>query len=112
MAQTIEELWSLVDQTVQPTPVYKLYYDSQGYVICYSMDDLPGAWIAITAEQFARANSHVRVVNDKIVPMIRVRSRKLVPSSDGTNCDRSSVAIVIDEDQRGQKWSLKTYETD
>jgi hypothetical protein len=112
MAQTIDELWSLVAPPVEHTPVYKLYYDSQGYLICYSMDDLPGQWLLITAEQFAKSDSHVRVVDGKVVPLVRVRSRKLVPANEGTNCSVSSVAIVVPESESDQKWSLKTYETD
>jgi hypothetical protein len=76
------------------------------------MDELPGQWLSITAEQFAKADSHVRVVDGKVVPLVRVRSRKLVPANEGTNCSVSSVAIVMPESESGQKWSLKTYETD
>lgn len=112
MAQTIDELWSLVDQTAAKLPSYRLYHDDQGYVLYYSMDDLPGKWIAITAEQFACADSHVKVVDGKTVPLNRVQFKKLVLSDHGTNCSMFSVAVVIPDSDSGQKWCLKTYEAD
>lgn len=112
MAQTIDELWSLVNQDVARPLSYRLYHDDQGYLLYYSMEDLPGTWIAITAEQFARADSHVKVVDGKIVPLNRIQSKKLVPSGQGTNCSIASVAIVIANSEAGQKWCLKTYEAD
>ncbi len=112
MAQTIDELWSLVDQTAAKLPSYRLYHDDQGYVLYYSMDDLPGKWISITAEQFARADSHVKVVDSKIVPLNRIQFKKLVPADHGINCSTDSVAVVIPDCDSGQKWCLKTYEAD
>ena len=112
MAQTFEQLWSLVQPPTEHTPTYRLYYDNQGYLLFYSMDDLPGQWVAINAEQFAKADSHVKVVDGTVVPLNRIQSKKLVPSDCGTTCATASVAIVLPESETGQKWCLKTYETD
>lgn len=112
MANSIEELWSLVSTTPSVTPSYRLYHDKQGYLLFYSMEDLPGQWIEITPEQFAQASSHVKVVEGKLVRLNRNLVKKLVPADQGTNCSPYSVAVPVTETEPGQKWCIKNYETD
>ena len=112
MANSFEELWSLVNAMEPQVPSYRLYYDQQGAVLFYSMEDCPGQWIEITAEQFAQADNHVRVVNGQLVPMLRTMSRKLVPGDGGTGCAVDNVAVVCAQGEFGKSWYLKTYETD
>lgn len=111
MTNSIEELWSLVSQT-EPAPVtYRLYHDDQGYLLFYSMEDLPGLWIEITAEQFAQASSHVKVVDGKLVRLNRSLVKKLVPGLNGVKCSDYSVALLVSESESGQHWGIKNYES-
>lgn len=101
-----------------PKPVfYRLYYTDSGNLLFYSMEDLPGNYIEIDQETFARGSLHVRVQDGKIIALPRRQITKLVPVAadvDGVACDPQNVAVVVDATQplvSYTKWSLKTYET-
>lgn len=98
------------EPVVEPPKVtYRLYYDPEGQPLFYSMEDLPGNYIEVDAETFARASSKIRVFKGKIVPVTRETSSKLAPSDEGTCCHPKNVAIVVDCLQPHTKWSLKSY---
>lgn len=88
---------------------FRLYYDDDGYPLCYSMEDLPGNYIEITAEQYAESNHRVRVQNGQIVKQQQTRTSKLAPSQTGTACCPEDVTIVTDTEPN-QKWKLKNYD--
>lgn len=92
-------------------PTYRLYHDDQGLPLFYSMESQPGNYIDITPEQFAAADSHVRVVNGQLVKAQRRSTKKLVVSTDqsGTACSVHSVTIVTDQ-QPVRYWKLKNHE--
>lgn len=94
-----------------PIPVfYRLYHDDQGQVLFYSMEDLPGNYIEIDADTYARASTRVRVVNGKIVPINQAPGARLYPGTHGTPCDPWSVCIVTDQ-LPALYWSKQTNET-
>jgi hypothetical protein len=75
------------------------------------MEDLPGNYIDIDQETFARASSRVRVQNGQIVSTATHRvSQKLVPSDLGTACDTRDICVVVDTEYSHTKWTIKTYE--
>jgi hypothetical protein len=88
---------------------FRLYYDDAGYPLCYSMEDLPGSYIEITAEQYAESNHRVRVQNGRIIKQQQAKTSKLVPSLIGTACCPEDVTIVTDT-EHNQKWKLKNYD--
>jgi hypothetical protein len=89
---------------------YRLYHDINGYPLFYSMEDLPGSYIEITQEQFAQANSHVRVINGRLIEKM-FRPPKLVKvQSNGQPCNLYNVSIISDLSQPHQQWMLKYYE--
>lgn len=89
---------------------YRLYHDSHGRPLHYSMEDLPGDWIEITHAQYQRNSSHVRVIDGKLVEIILVETHKIVPGDTGTCCDIRDVAVVV-ETEPCVKWSKRIYET-
>lgn len=112
---TPEEFLQIFEQS-QPDPnalSYRLYYDEHGEPLFYTMDRLPGTYIEITSEQFARANSHVRVKNGKLVEKSqRQQVKKLKPAATGVPCHPQDVCVVVDNNQPNIQWSIAVYEQD
>lgn len=91
----------------QPKLIYRLYHDQNGCPLFYSMEDLPGDYIDITVDQFNRSNSHVRVVNGRLIEKSS-DTLKLVPSTDsGQSCHPNDVSIVVDTSQQHRRWDFK-----
>lgn len=95
-----------------PEPItFRLYYDQQGMPICYTMEDLPGTYIEIDAETYARGHPNVRVVDQHIqVLQQSAVVSKLTPADQGTCCHPTDICIVVDQDQPHTKWNTKYYE--
>lgn len=98
-------------------PEFRLYYDNNGRVICYSGDSnskIEGNYIVIDALTFAEARQDIRVVNGKITkPNNQNVVCKLMPSTvEGTQCSYEDVSIVVDDSYSDKKqlWKLTTYE--
>lgn len=114
MNETTENFWKAWAEPVPaPAPVFsRLYYDEQGNPVCYSMEDLPGKYIEIDVETYARSSSHVRVVDGKLIHVVPKKyTSKLVPRDIGTPCALQNVAVVVSQDQPHIKWSLKSNES-
>jgi hypothetical protein len=95
----------------EPSPVfYRVYYGEPSEPLVYSMEELPGKYIDITAEQYAASDPHARVRNGKLVRPQVAQVAKLAPAVRGTPCDPANVAIVVAESQPNQKWKLQHYE--
>lgn len=113
MNDTTENFWKAWAEPVpEPAPVFsRLYYNSAGEPVCYSMEDLPGNYIEIDTETYARSSSHVRVVDGKLIHVVLKKpTSKLAPGKNGTSCSASDVTVVVPEQQPHIKWSLKSNE--
>lgn len=109
---TEDEFWSILAAMPEPQPVFwRLYHDEDGKPITYSMEDLPGTYISIDAETYARACFAVKVKDGRLIELAKLEQR-LMPSDTGTPCYPDNVAIVVPETEPHQRWSMKTYETD
>jgi len=109
---TEDQFWAALSAMPTPVPVFYRLYHQDGVPLFYSMEDLPGTYIDIDAETFARSPVHVRVKDDKLVERIWKITTKLVPSEIGTPCHPDDVAIVVSPEEEHQCWSKQTYETD
>jgi hypothetical protein len=106
---TPNEFFDVVEQMPMPVPVfYRLYHDQTGVPLFYSMEDLPGTYIEITQQQYARSQSNVRVRDGKLIPVTWQIAQKVTPSDAGTLCHAQDVSVVVE--QNGTYWSKKTYE--
>lgn len=94
----------------RPKPIFfRLYYNESGDPVSYSMEDLPGNYIDIDAEAFRLANPNVKVVDGKIVEIVRRRpNAKLQPTEQGTPCHPQDVSVVSTQEPN-IKWN-KVYE--
>lgn len=109
---TEQEFWKILLDVPESRPIfYRAYYNSEGWVECYSMEDLPGKYVDVDQSTYVES-PYARVVNGKLT-VIKPASilTKLVPSTIGTSCDARDVCVITDTDN-AVKWSLKSNETD
>jgi hypothetical protein len=109
---TPEEFWAILyDVPAEVVAVRRLYYSDQGEPLFYATEDLPGNYIDVDQETFARASSKVRVQNGQIVSTATHRvTQKLVPADQGTACDPRDVCVVVNPTHSHTKWTIKNYE--
>lgn len=106
--EIFEQFWKDYQWPEVKAVTWRLYYDDTGAPIEYSMEERSGNYINITPEQYARGNFHVRVIDGKIVELIKNRNhKKLVPDEYGTPCHLNDITIVVDDSQPHVKWKLK-----
>ena len=106
-----EDFWKVfLESAPEPAPVFfRLYYNTDGSPVCYSMEDLPGNYIEVDRETYLTGSHNVRVVDQKIVQLSTVgASKKLRPNSvTGTACDPRDICVVVEENHPHVKWSLQ-----
>ena len=107
---TDEEFWQAVRNMPEPKPVdYRIYYNEQGELLFYSMDDVPGTYISIDADAFARSATNVVVQDGRLFEIVNTTTVKLQPSDTGTPCDTNDVSIVVPETHKHQRWSKQRH---
>ena len=106
-----EEFWAILHAMPEPPPVFfRLYYNELGEPITYSMEDLPGTYIDVDPETYARSPQNVRIKNGQLIEL-KSAVRRLAPADTGTACYPDNVAIVVPATEPHQRWSMKTYES-
>lgn len=107
--EQLQQLFQAVPEP--PPPFFRLYYDTDGVPLFYSMADEPGTYIEIDQATFSRGASNVRVRDGKLVEIAWATTTKLVPGNSGSPCHPDNVAVIVAEDQPHIRWSKKTYES-
>jgi len=90
---------------------YRLYHDDQGRLLFYSMEDVPGNWLEIDKDFFARSPSRVRVIDGRVHELEWRKSVKLTPVQNGTPCHPEDVTIVYPY-SNARHWAVTAYEQD
>lgn len=93
-------------------PEFRLYYDNDGNVICYSGEkaELPYNFIVIDAISFAECRFDVKVKDGKIVKNNTVIYSKYVLNQEGISCSKEDICIIVANDSNCNKWRLITNE--
>jgi len=94
-------------------PQFRLYYDNNGNLICYTCEKLEGNYIVIDSLTYAAARPDVKVVDGKIVNLTSsFVVAKLKPSqAEGTACLSEDISIIANKKSVDiTKWKLDIYE--
>jgi hypothetical protein len=107
---TDEEFWQALRDMPEPKPVdYRLYHNDQGEPLFYSMEDVPGTYLTVDADTFARSATNVVVQDGRLFEIVNTTTAKLQPSDTGTPCDPNDVSIVVPETHEHQRWSKQRH---
>ena len=94
------------------TDRFRLYYNSDGTVNQYSMEELDGDWIAIDAPTFHAARYDVRVAKGKIVPLnshVISKYYQVATASDTTVAtDPYDILLLVDRTQQHILWDYRS----
>lgn len=94
-------------------PEFRLYYDDNGHVVCYTCSKPEGNYIVIDALTYAAARPDIRVIDGKISTVSEsMVVSKLMPGDSGVTCASEDMSIIVDDSYTDQtiQWKLKTYE--
>lgn len=95
-------------------PEFRVYYDDNGKLLCYSCEKLEGKYIVVDAQTFAESRPDIRVIDGKLVRNSNIQViSKLIPSDNNQDiyCHTDDVCVVVDVGCKEKKgWKLHTYE--
>ena len=87
---------------------FRLYYDDNGKVLCYTCEKLEGNYIVIDSDTYHQCRPDVYVIDGKIVKQNEITViRKLKPSTKGITCDNDDICMISDT---GTTWDLTVNE--
>lgn len=109
---TINEEFFYVEIETPPPPEFRLYYDEQGSVVCYTCENLEGNYIVIDKDVYLECRPDLKIVDGKIATKSTNVVTKLIKSNKGVRTASEDINIVVDEDYKGKtnNWELKIYE--
>jgi hypothetical protein len=105
----LREAYALLPPLPEPRQEYRVYFDDQGRLLFYSMEDLPGNYVVIDRDFYAGSPTNVRLRDGKLMVLTATTSSKLVPGADGVSCDSRDVAVVSDQAPY-QRWIKRDYD--
>lgn len=103
--EAIEQLGGTAMEVVPVELERRLYYDENGDVVTYTMEDLPGNYIIVSQEIFDQVRTDIKIKDGEIIRITRSNSWKLQPSDNkSTPIHPSDVSIVVNS-----KYSKPAY---
>lgn len=111
---TTDNFWQAITQhnwEQEPAKVeFRLYYDDQGNVLSYSMEDVPGQYLVVDRGVFEACRFDIKIKHGKIIKINQPASWKLVPATEGAYaCHADNINIVVNSDSQNKKyWKVET----
>jgi hypothetical protein len=110
----MDAFWQAVTQHDWAEPEipleFRIYYNDQGDIICYSMEDIPGNYIVTDQHTFNQFRTDLKVRDGKLIKITQSASWKLVPSESAEYaCAASDITVVVPQDYNNKKyWKVET----
>ena len=91
---------------------YRLYYDDNGDVICYTCDPVEGKYIVVDRQTFAECRPDIKVIDGRIVKKSETHVITKMVRGKGITCTKEDINIIVDDAYNGptEEWKLKIYE--
>ena len=91
---------------------YRLYYDDNGDVICYTCDPVEGKYIVIDRQTFAECRPDIKVIDSRIVKKSETHVITKMVKGNGITCAKEDINIIVNDEHNGptEEWKLKIYE--
>lgn len=90
-----------------PPPEFRLYYDKNGDVLCYTGEKLDGNYIVVDAITFAAGRMDVKIIDGEIVHSSNIlQVYKLIPSDSGTSTHKDDVSVITNNKKDSNYWDL------
>lgn len=94
---------------------FRLYYDDNGDVLCYSSDGTgPNEkYLVIDAQTYAEGRVDIKIIDGIVVKKTgKIGISKLVPNTEGVRCAIEDITIIVDDTYNGETmtWKIKQYE--
>ena len=111
--KTTENFWQVWNSFTWPEPApvsYRCYYQDDGTVDFYTMEDLPGNYIEVEQQVYVLAPMPARVIDGQLTivkPKTTVQKLKPTTGTD-TQCHVKDVSVVVDTN--GTYWNYQTNE--
>ena len=92
-------------------PEFRLYYNKDGSVKCYTCEQLEGDHIVIDAGVFAEARPDIKVI-DGVISRNRPSAvvQKYKPSTSGILASIDDISILVTDKSKGKYWELFSEE--
>lgn len=88
---------------------FRLYYDDEGKVLCYTSENLPGKYLVITPEQFAEARPDVYIMDGQIIKTHKPSHHFKLSKNDSEGTATSKYDINILTSENCNFWKLEPY---
>lgn len=97
--------WNQIETRVE----YRVYYDGQGNITCYSMEDLPGEYVVVDRQTFDQVRMDLKVRNGQLIRLTKQSTWRLMPAQDNVYaCHADDVSIIVDGDYHNKKfWKVE-----
>ena len=105
---------SVEDKKVVKTPEFRVYYDENGGILYYTMEDLPGNYILITKQQYAESRYDYVVKDGKLTNPNRVTVvNKMKKTPVGVGSCKYDISIIPSKNDTDiVMWSQVSNEID
>lgn len=102
----------VIEKQESPAVEFRVYYDTQGNILCYTTEKLEGNYIIVDKQVYIEARYDLCVIDKKLVKKVKgITIRKYKPDTTGILCHSEDISILVKKNfKKRQKWKLHINE--